>query len=122
MDRDQLLEELARLQAQVDEAPQARESAPAKAPEVELGLDDIAPTWTVPMEMCGRDLLRDGISAYCPDGRKMREFIPGQTITGVTMAVKHNVLSILGQAADQYRQNMINRGRTVQNAPMEFDA
>lgn len=123
MDREALLAELGRLQAEIAAAPAAGPLVVAAAPEKDLGMDDIAPPWTIPLEMHGRELLRDGISAYCPDRPgHMREFIPGQVVTGVTMAVKQNVLAIISAAANQYKENMINRGAIMQNAPMEFDA
>ena len=122
MEMDALRLEVASLRQQVADAPPQVMKVEAM-PKRHLTDSDIAPPWTVPRQACGRmDLLEDGISAHCSDGSRMREFIPGQTIKGVTVGVKRTVLAIITGAADQYRQNMTNRGRIVQNAPMEFDA
>ena len=122
MTREEMADEIASLRQQLAEAPPVVHAVQAP-PQTPLTEADIAPPWTVPRQACGRlDLLEDGISAYCFDGVRMREFIPGQTITGVTVGVMRTVLSIITGAADQYRMNMTNRGRIVQNAPMEFDA
>jgi hypothetical protein len=121
MDLERLRAEVTSLRQQVAEAPPAVmkvEVMPAR----QLTDSDIAPPWTVPQQACGRfDLMADGISAYCSDGTRMREFIPGQIIRNVTVGVQRTVLAIITGAADQYRMNMTNRGRIVQNVPMEFD-
>jgi hypothetical protein len=122
MDREQLEAEVAALRQQLADAPSAPEPVAMKAPAPPLQDTDIAPPWQVPVELCGRNLRDDAISAYCSDGTRMRDFVPGETVRGVTVACKNNVLSILSRAADQYRLNMTNRGRVIQNAPMEFDA
>ena len=122
MEMDALRLEVASLRQQVADAP-PRVMKVEAMPEKHLTDADLAPKWTVPRQACGRlDLLEDGISAYCFDGSKMREFIPGQTISDVTVGVQRTVLAIITGAADQYRQNMTNRGQIVQTAPMEFDA
>jgi hypothetical protein len=123
MNREALEAEILALRQQLADAPPAREAAPPAEPAVALTDTDIAPPWDVPRQACGRfDLLQDGISAYVFDGHRMREFIPGQRISNVTVGVKRTVLATITLAADQYRLNMTNRGQIVQNAPLEFDA
>lgn len=122
--REEMEAEIARLKAQLASAPQTQAVAP-KEPEATKP-DDIVPSWTFPVELAGRRLLDPNlgvITVHAPDGRgRQREFIPGQTYLNLRLDVIHNVLSIASAAADQSRLNLINRGVTVQNPDMHFDA
>lgn len=122
--REELEAEIARLRSQLAAAPKAQ-AAPPPEPEPSKP-DDIVPVWTFPLEMAGRNLLdRDlGIvTVHAPNGKgRHQEFIPGQTYHNLRLDVIRNVLSIASAAADQSRLNLINRGQTIQNPDMHFDA
>ncbi len=121
--REELEAEIARLREQVAAAPKA--SAAPKEPEPSKP-DDIVPLWTFPMELSGRNLLDVNlgvITVNAPDGTgRQREFIPGQTYRNLRLDVIRNVISIASAAADQSRLNLINRGETIRNPDMHFDA
>lgn len=123
--REDLEAEIARLREQLAAAPKATAAAPPPEPEATKA-DDIVPVWTFPVELAGRNLLdRDLgiITVHAPNGKgRHQEFIPGMTYRDLRLDVIRNVLSIASAAADQSRLNLINRGQTIQNPDMYFDA